>query len=63
LKIQLIFGIDAEGLKPGEEAVIDGNVFGYPLKSISLIPAGKYWVQALLVLHLSKGLPHLLFYY
>lgn len=48
LKTQLIFGIDAEGLKPGEEAVIDRNVFGYPLKSISLIPSGKYWVQALL---------------
>ena len=48
LKTQLILGIEADGLKPGEEAVIDGNVFGYPLKSISLIPSGKYWVQALL---------------
>jgi hypothetical protein len=48
LKTQLIFGIDVDGLKPGEEAVIDGNVFGYPLKSISVIPAGKYRVQALL---------------
>jgi hypothetical protein len=48
LKTQLIFGIDVDGLKPGEEAVIDGNVLGYPLKSISVIPAGKYRVQALL---------------
>lgn len=48
LKTQLIFGIDVEGLKPGEESVIDGNVLGYPLKSISGIPAGKYRVQALL---------------
>jgi hypothetical protein len=45
---QLIFGIDVNGLKPGEEAVIDSRVFGYPLKSISMIPAGEYWVQALL---------------
>ena len=48
LKAQLIFGIDAAGLKPGEEAVIDAGVFGYPLGSIAKIPAGKYYVQALL---------------
>jgi hypothetical protein len=47
-KTQLIFGIDVDGLKPGEEAIIDGNVLGYPLKSIGEIPPGDYWVQALL---------------
>jgi hypothetical protein len=45
---QLIFGIDVEGLKPGELAMIDSKVFGYPLKSIAKIPAGEYWVQGLL---------------
>jgi hypothetical protein len=45
---QLIFGIDVEGLKPGESAMIDSEVFGYPLKSIAKIPAGEYWVQGLL---------------
>jgi hypothetical protein len=45
---QLIFGIDVDGLQPGQEAVIDASVFGYPLKSISEIPAGEYHVQALL---------------
>jgi len=45
---QLVFGINAEGLNPGEEAVIDTEVFGYPLKSISDIPKGPYFVQALL---------------
>lgn len=45
---QLIFGIDVNGLRPGEEAFIDGGVFGYPLKSVSEIPAGDYFVQALL---------------
>ena len=45
---QLIFGINADGLKPGEEKVIDSSVFGYPLKSISEITPGEYWVQALL---------------
>jgi len=47
-KTQLIFGIDVDGLKPGEEAIIDSNVLGYPLKSIGEIPPGDYWVQALL---------------
>ena len=45
---QQIFGIDVNGLKPGEEAFIDRNVFGYPLKSISDIPTGEYRIQALL---------------
>ena len=45
---QLIFGIDVECLKPGELAIIDSNAFGYPLKSIAEIPAGEYYVQALL---------------
>ncbi|MFC1554139.1 hypothetical protein ACFL7D_05865 [candidate division KSB1 bacterium] len=45
---QLIFGIDVNGLKPGEKAEIDRTVFGYPLKSISEIPKGEYTVQVLL---------------
>ncbi|UCE22692.1 MAG: hypothetical protein JSV46_10930, partial [Candidatus Aminicenantes bacterium] len=56
---QLIFGIDVDGLKPGDTAVIDSSVFGYPLKSIAEIPSGEYWVQALLhiyeTFHRSDG--------
>ncbi|MCP4727876.1 MAG: hypothetical protein GY863_22750 [bacterium] len=44
---QLIYGIDVEGMSPGEENVIDGSVFGFPLKSIAGIPPGDYYVQAL----------------
>lgn len=47
-KTQLIFGIDVDGLQPGQEAVIDASAFGYPLQSIVEIPAGEYYVQALL---------------
>src|SRR5262249_27223696 len=47
-KTQQIFGIDVEGLKPGQQAFIDGAVFGYPRKSLREIPAGTYWIQALL---------------
>jgi hypothetical protein len=45
---QQVFGVDVEGLKPGEVAVIDGGVLGYPRKSIAELPRGEYWVQALL---------------
>jgi hypothetical protein len=56
---QLIFGIDVDGLQPGQEATIDASVFGYPLKSIADIPAGEYYIQALLnkyeTFHRSDG--------
>ncbi|MEQ9426758.1 MAG: hypothetical protein RJQ09_20205 [Cyclobacteriaceae bacterium] len=45
---QLIFGIDVNDLKAGETATFDNSVFGYPLKSLTEIPAGEYYVQALL---------------
>ena len=45
---QLIFGIDVEDLSPGQGAVIDADVFGYPLESLADIPKGEYLVQALL---------------
>ncbi|MBI1938660.1 MAG: hypothetical protein HYS25_11130 [Ignavibacteriales bacterium] len=56
---QLVFGIDVDRLKPGEEVVIDESVFGFPLKGISEIPQGEYYVQALLhkyeTFHLANG--------
>jgi hypothetical protein len=45
---QLAFGITVDGLRPGEDAVIDGTVLGYPIESLSRLPAGRYRVQALL---------------
>lgn len=41
------FGLDVEDFKPGEIAVIDENVLGYPLKSLTEIPAGDYFIQGL----------------
>ena len=41
---QLAFGIDVDGLAPGEQAIIDGTVLGYPLVSLAEIPPGDYWV-------------------
>jgi len=48
LSTQQVFGVDVDGLKPGQAATIDSNAFGYPVRSLSQVPAGEYWVQALL---------------
>ncbi|MCB0840691.1 MAG: hypothetical protein KDD99_28685, partial [Bacteroidetes bacterium] len=45
---QQIFGIDIDGLEPGEKVVIDDEVFGYPLESLREIEPGEYYVQAVL---------------
>ncbi|HSN85496.1 MAG TPA: hypothetical protein VL025_02010, partial [Thermoanaerobaculia bacterium] len=45
---QLVFGLDVEGWKPGEEAVFEGDVLGYPLDRLRDVPPGTYRVQALL---------------
>jgi hypothetical protein len=42
------FGLDVEGLKPGEAAVIDEKMLGYPMDTLSQIPAGDYYVQGLI---------------
>lgn len=43
-----VFGVDAEGWKAAQVMAIDGKAFGYPISSLSSLPAGKYYVQALL---------------
>lgn len=45
------FGLDVEGLAAGEAAVIDGDTLGFPSKSLADIPAGEYFVQAVLNLY------------
>ncbi len=42
------FGADVAQLQPGQAAVIDDRTLGYPLKSLKEIPAGDYFVQALI---------------
>ena len=41
------FGVDIHQLKPGHAAVITGNTLGYPTRSLKALPAGDYYVQAL----------------
>jgi hypothetical protein len=59
VKTQLVFGIDVEALAPGRAAVIDGSAFGFPIRNLSQLPPGDYYVQALLhryeTFHRSDG--------
>ena len=48
LSTQQVFGMDVEGLQPEAPAILDADASGYPLKSLSQVPRGEYWVQALL---------------
>ena len=40
------FGVDVAGLSAGQQAVIDDTTLGYPLATLRDIPAGDYYVQA-----------------
>lgn len=48
LTTQLVFGVDVEGMQPGQEVVFDETAFGFPVRSIRDIPKGDYYVQALI---------------
>ncbi len=48
LDAQPVFGMNVEGLKPGEARVFDEKVFGFPYTSLADLPPGDYWVQGLL---------------
>ncbi|UCF21724.1 MAG: hypothetical protein JSU87_15660 [Gemmatimonadota bacterium] len=48
LEAPQVFGIDVDGLAPGEAAVIDGAAMGFPIESLTDVPPGDYYVQAVL---------------
>jgi hypothetical protein len=48
LSTQLVFGVDVEGVKPGDQMIVDAEAFGYPIESLKDVPPGEYHVQALL---------------
>jgi len=43
-----MFGVNVEGIAPGQQVVIDSAAFGYPYDSLADLPDGEYFVQALL---------------
>jgi len=42
------FGVNVDALRPGQPAIVDDSADGYPLEHLHEIPAGDYWVQAVL---------------
>ena len=42
-----VYGIDVDGWRPGETRIVDASAFGAPLPSLSLLPRGRYRVQAI----------------
>jgi len=48
LNTQQAFGVDVLAFRPGQQAVFDASVLGYPLERLADVPAGTYSVQALL---------------
>ena len=46
-----IYGADVSQLLPGQPAIIDVSTLGYPFKSLKELPAGEYYVQALINLY------------
>jgi hypothetical protein len=59
LTTQQVFGVNVDGWKPGQPTIVDQGAFGYPRRSLTDVPAGEYWVQALLhryeTFHRSDG--------
>jgi hypothetical protein len=48
LRSQQVFGLDVESWKAGQATVFEGDVLGFPARSLADLPAGTYRVQALL---------------
>src|SRR5450631_962211 len=59
VRTQMIFGMDVDGLQPGQAVVVDDSAAGYPIKSLRDVPPGEYSVQAVLhryeTFHRSDG--------
>src|SRR5215475_13245416 len=48
-KTQIVFGVDVDGMKPGETVIVnDKNAFGYPVRYLHDLKPGEYYMQALL---------------
>ncbi len=54
-----IFGVDVDSWRPGQPAIVDSKTFGYPVRSLAQLPAGTYYLQAVLhkydTFHLGDG--------
>ena len=58
-RTQMVFGLNADQWQHGEPAKVDASAWGYPVRSLKDVPAGEYFVQAVLnryeTFHRSDG--------
>ena len=47
-RTQMIFGLDVDGLKPGQSVIVDDAAYGYPVRYLHDVPPGEYFVQVVL---------------
>jgi hypothetical protein len=47
-RTQMVFGMDVEAMRPDQPVTVAQSAFGYPLRSLRDVPAGEYYVQAVL---------------
>jgi hypothetical protein len=47
-RTQMIFGVDIDGLLPGQSATIDDSAFGYPVRYLRDVKPGEYYMQVVL---------------
>ena len=56
---QMVFGIDVDGMAPGQAVEVDDAAFGYPVRYLHDVPPGDYIVQVVLhryeTFHRSDG--------
>jgi hypothetical protein len=45
---QMVFGVNVDGWEPGKATIVDAQAWGYPVRSLKDLPAGDYFVQAVL---------------
>lgn len=45
---QIVFGVDVDGLKPGQPVEIGASADGYPVRRVGELRDGEYYVQAVL---------------
>ena len=54
---QQVFGLDVAGWRAGDLVEITDTVFGFPLRSLAMLPPGDYWVQGMLNRYETVRLP------
>ncbi len=58
-RTQMIFGVDVDGMQPGQPTTIDDSAFGYPVRYLHDVKPGEYYMQVVLnryeTFHRSDG--------